>query len=70
VVRNLKGEVALDLGGRANGRGSYFCPNLDCFNKGRKRLSHALKTSIGEATFKELESFFANLGNEEEVKSG
>lgn len=70
VVRNLRGEVALDLGGRANGRGSYLCPNLDCFKKGRKRLSQALKTSIDEATLKELESYFVSLGSEEEVRSG
>ncbi len=70
MVRNLEGEVALDLEGRANGRGSYFCPNLVCFNKGRKRLSQALKTSIGEETLKKLESFFVNLGSEEEVRRG
>ncbi len=39
VVRSPEGEVSLDLTGRKNGRGSYICKNVECFEKAIKRKS-------------------------------
>ena len=39
VVRSPEGEISLDLTGRKNGRGSYICRSVDCFNMAIKRKS-------------------------------
>lgn len=39
VVRSPEGEISLDLTGRKNGRGSYICKNVECFEKAIKRKS-------------------------------
>ncbi len=39
VVRSPEGEISLDLTGRKNGRGSYICRSVDCFNMAVKRKS-------------------------------
>ncbi len=39
VVRSPQGEISLDLTGRKNGRGSYICKNVECFEKAIKRKS-------------------------------
>ena len=37
VVRSPEGEISLDLTGRKNGRGSYICKDVDCFNMAIKK---------------------------------
>ncbi len=39
VVRSPEGEIFLDLTGKKNGRGSYICRSVDCFNMAVKRKS-------------------------------
>ena len=39
VVRSPEGEISLDPTGRKNGRGSYICRSVDCFNMAVKRKS-------------------------------
>lgn len=39
VVRSPEGEISLDLTGKKNGRGSYICRSVDCFNMAVKRKS-------------------------------
>ncbi len=47
IVRNLNGEVMLDITGNADGRGVYVCPNIICFEKAVKKsgLTRSLKTN-------------------------
>ncbi len=62
VVRSPEGEISLDLTGRKNGRGSYICKSVDCFEKAIKRKSfeRAFGMKIPEETaeniLKELKS--------------
>jgi len=39
VVRSPEGEISLDLTGKKNGRGSYICRSVNCFNMAIKRKS-------------------------------
>ena len=58
VVRSPEGEISLDLTGRKNGRGSYICKSITCFDKAMKKktferafgvkLSEELADSIRE----------------------
>ena len=48
VVRTPEGTAALDLTGRAPGRGAYLHPTPDCVAQARKRKSveRALKATV------------------------
>ena len=48
VVRSPEGTVSLDPKGKANGRGAYLCPNMDCLKKAirSKALARALEAEI------------------------
>lgn len=37
VVRSPEGEISLDLTGRKNGRGSYICRSVTCFDRAMKK---------------------------------
>ncbi len=56
VVRSPEGEVSLDLVGRKNGRGSYICKKVDCFEKAIKRKSfeRAFGIKIPEETVENI----------------
>lgn len=43
-------EVAIDLTGKANGRGVYLCPDKECFTKARKKraINRSLEMEIPE----------------------
>ena len=57
VVRTPEGSAVLDVTGKLPGRGAYLCLNLECLRKARKTgaLSRALKTSLTDACWEELE---------------
>lgn len=48
VVLTPEGDILLDETGKRSGRGTYVCPNRDCFllAKKRKSLDRGLKTSV------------------------
>ena len=48
VARSPEGVVAVDLKGKAPGRGAYVCPEAACFDQGvrRGRLEHTLKVKL------------------------
>lgn len=50
VVRATDGHVDVDPGGKANGRGAYVCPRIECFDAAiaRKRLNSALRVHLHE----------------------
>ena len=58
ILRREDGTVSLDLTGRANGRGAYLCPDVECLRRARKSgsIARSLKTAIPEETFDALES--------------
>ncbi|MDO5141900.1 MAG: YlxR family protein [Eubacteriales bacterium] len=47
VVRSPEGEIALDLKGKAPGRGAYLCGQPACLKKARK--SRAIERALGVA---------------------
>jgi predicted RNA-binding protein YlxR (DUF448 family) len=57
VVLTPEGEICLDMTGKQNGRGAYLCKKVTCFQQARKRkaLERALKSSIPEALYDELQ---------------
>lgn len=56
-------EVAIDLTGKANGRGVYLCPDKECFVKARKKraINRSLGVDVPEAQldkiYLELEAY-------------
>lgn len=67
VVRSPAGEVAIDLGGKAAGRGAYVCAVALCVGRARKArsLSRSLKCEIAEAFWNDLEDFVKAAGGVE-----
>jgi hypothetical protein len=55
-VRSPKGEVSIDEGGRAPGRGAYVCRTPACLLEGAKgrRLRQRLEVEIPEAVRADL----------------
>ncbi len=60
VVRTPDGDVMLDPGGKANGRGVYLCKDTACWESGLKkeRLSQALKISVTSEQTENLRAAF------------
>ena len=52
VVRSPEGEISLDLTGRKNGRGSYICKSIACFDKALKKK--AFERAFGVKLSEEL----------------
>jgi predicted RNA-binding protein YlxR (DUF448 family) len=50
VVRSPEGDVSLDETGKANGRGAYVHPRLECFEAAarKRRFDHALRVNLKE----------------------
>lgn len=69
VVKNNQDEVFIDLTGKANGRGAYICPTLECLKKAEKRdaLSRAFQQKIDRAIYVKLEQELA--AKEPEIKA-
>lgn len=62
VVKNQEGEVKIDLTGKANGRGSYICKNIDCLEKAIKfkRFERTLETKLSEEIYEKLKEELLN----------
>ena len=62
VVRSPAGTIALDLTGKANGRGAYLCPDAECLKRLRKRrgLERAFKCPVPPEVYMGLEEELTN----------
>jgi hypothetical protein len=60
IVRSPDGETRIDASGKANGRGAYVCATQACFEAAiaRKRLTSALRVTLGEEDQERLRSEF------------
>ena len=62
VVRSPEGNVSLDFGGKAPGRGAYLCPDPECLMRAilSKALDRSLEVAIPEDVYarweKEMEA--------------
>lgn len=56
IVRNKEGGVGVDLTGKAQGRGAYLCPSVDCLEKAVKSraLQRALECELTEEMASEI----------------
>ncbi|MGN0172767.1 MAG: RNase P modulator RnpM [Acutalibacteraceae bacterium] len=57
VVKSKDGDIALDLTGRANGRGAYVCRSLSCLQAARrsKRFEKAFSCRIPDEIYDQME---------------
>ena len=64
VVRGTDGNVTLDFGGKAPGRGAYICPNAECLKKAlrSKALDRSLEVTIPQEVIDRLEKEMASSG--------
>lgn len=62
VVKNKDNIVSVDLTGKANGRGAYICPDINCFEEAykNKKLNRALETNITEEVYAKLKEVIDN----------
>lgn len=56
VVKNNENQVSVDFKGKANGRGAYICPSVECLKKAQKRdaLSRSLMIKIDQEIYERL----------------
>ena len=56
VVRSPEGNVNLDFGGKAPGRGAYLCPDPECLRKAQrsKALERSLEVPIPQEVYDRL----------------
>ena len=62
IVASDDEGVRIDETGKAHGRGVYLCPNVDCFEKAKKKkaIGRGLKKEVDEQQLEKLyEEFFA-----------
>lgn len=58
IVKNKDKEVKVDLTGKLNGRGSYICNDVNCFDLAQKnnRISKSLEINISKDIYEELKN--------------
>ncbi len=56
IVRNKEGTVGVDLTGKAQGRGAYLCPDVQCLERAVKSraLQRALECDLTEEMIAEI----------------
>ena len=56
IVRNKEGGVGVDLTGKAQGRGAYLCPSIECLENAIKirALQRALECELTEEMAAEI----------------
>lgn len=61
IVRSPQGEVSVDLGGKAPGRGAYLCAENACWTLAlsRGRLSRSLGAALSGETMAALRAYAA-----------
>lgn len=67
IVNTSEGKIMLDPTGKTNGRGTYVC-GRECLAKvTRRRLSTALKATVGDDLLGELDDQLSNLAESDGV---
>lgn len=71
VVATPEGDVALDPGGKMNGRGAYVCPDPACLAKAQKKdaFSRSLNKPISEEEFKAVEAHVLEWLRENDIRT-
>lgn len=63
IVRRPDGEIAIDPRGKMSGRGAYLCATRNCWFAAleQRRLGPALRTTLTDEQYAQLEAFAAQL---------
>ena len=58
IVKTKENEIFFDRTGKLNGRGTYICKNIECYNKAMKskRLSKSLETEIPDEVYEAIKA--------------
>ena len=58
IVKTKENEIFFDSTGKLNGRGTYICKNIECFNKAikPKRLSKSLEAEIPDGVYEAIKA--------------
>lgn len=61
IVKNKDNEICFDATGKLNGRGTYICKKIECFEKAvkSKRLSKSLEAEIPEEVYEAIKAEIA-----------
>lgn len=72
VVKNKDGEINVDTKGKMNGRGAYFCKNVECLKLAKKKngLSRAFEMRIEPEIYDKLIEQLENAHEAEKPKEG
>jgi uncharacterized protein len=64
VVKVSENELKVDETGKANGRGAYICPEIDCLDKAKKinSFSRALDVPMSDNLYNELKRVILRRG--------
>ncbi len=62
VVKNKEGSFFIDKTFKMQGRGSYICNNMDCFEKSYKNrgLERSFKSKVDKDIYEKLKKEFEN----------
>ena len=62
IVKNKEDEVFIDFTGKANGRGAYICPSIECLEIAYKKdsLSKAFQMKIDKEIYEKLKKELEN----------
>jgi len=62
IIRNVEGNIEIDLTGKKSGRGAYLCHDIKCLEKGLREnsLSKALDKEISPLIIEELRRLFTS----------
>ncbi len=71
LVRGADGKVAIDLKGKANGRGAYLCYKKECWEKALKKdkLEHVFKGKVEGSSLDVLRVSYMKLLSDERIGS-
>ncbi len=60
VIKTAEDDICLDVTGKKNGRGAYFCVSKECLQKARKNkgLERSFKMSIPAEIYDTLDKEF------------
>ena len=62
IVRDPNGNIFIDTGKKADGRGAYICKNKECLKKCRKsgRIAKMLSLKVPDEIYNSIEEMIKN----------
>ncbi len=66
IVRGTDGVYSIDRSGRKNGRGAYFCDNVDCLEMAirKKALNRSFREAVPEEAIRRIRREWDRMNSE------